>query len=60
MTITKSGLEIEPKGKTEETEGRFRGYLGQATGDTSEHLKGLAEEAKGLIQKDFGKTARKV
>jgi uncharacterized protein YjbJ (UPF0337 family) len=60
MTISKSGLEIEPKGKPQETERRFRGYLGQVTGDTSEHLKGLAEEAKGLIQKDFGKTERKV
>ena len=29
-----------------------------ATGDTSEHVKGRAEEAKGKIQKDFGRTER--
>ena len=33
---------------------KFRGDLGMATGDTSEHVKGRAEEAKGNIQKDFG------
>ena len=43
-----------------ETEGKFRGDLGTATGDTSEHVKGRAEEAKSKIQKDFGKTERKV
>ena len=60
MTISKSGLEIETKGKMEETEGRFRGYLVKATADTSEQVKGWAEEANGKIQKDFGKTERKV
>jgi uncharacterized protein YjbJ (UPF0337 family) len=60
MTISKSGLEIDTKGKIEETEGRFRGYIVKATADTSEHHKGRAEEAKGQIQKDFGKTERKV
>jgi hypothetical protein len=60
MTITKSGLEIETKGKREETEGRFRGDLLQATGDTGEQVKALAKEASRRIQKDFGKTERKV
>jgi uncharacterized protein YjbJ (UPF0337 family) len=60
MAISNSGLEIETKRKMEETEGRFRGYLGMATGDTSEHQKGLAEKANGKIQKDFAKTERKV
>ena len=60
MTISKSGLEIETKGKMEESEGRFRVDLVKATGDTSEHLKGQVEEAKGKIQKDFAKTERKV
>jgi uncharacterized protein YjbJ (UPF0337 family) len=60
MTIDKSGLEIETKGKMEETEGRFRGDLGRAaTGDTSEQVKGRAEEGEGQTQKDFGKTERK-
>ena len=60
MTISKSGLEIDTKGKREETEGRFRGDLLQVTGDTSEQVKGRAKEAKSWIQKDFGKTERKV
>jgi uncharacterized protein YjbJ (UPF0337 family) len=60
MTISKSGLEIETKGKREETEGRFRGDLLQVTGDTSEQVKGRAKEAKSRIQKDFGKTQPKV
>jgi uncharacterized protein YjbJ (UPF0337 family) len=60
MTISKSGLEIETKGKMEETEDRFRGNLGKASADTSEHVKGRDEEAKSKIQKDFGKTERKM
>jgi len=60
MAISNSGLEIETKGKMEETEGRFRGYLVKATADTSKHQKSSAEEAHGLIQKDFGQTERKV
>ena len=60
MTISKSGLEIEMKGKMEGTEREFRGDLGRATGDASEHVKGRTEEAKGEIHKDFGKTERKV
>jgi len=58
--ISKSGLEIETKGKREETEGRFRGDLLQVTGDTSEQVKGRAKEAKSRIQKDFGKAEPKV
>ncbi|HEX9129909.1 MAG TPA: hypothetical protein VF850_12180 [Gemmatimonadaceae bacterium] len=58
--ISKSGLEIETKGKREETEGTFRGDLLHVTGDTSEHLKRRVQEAKGQFQKDFGKTARKL
>ncbi|HEV2038024.1 MAG TPA: hypothetical protein VGQ96_05390 [Candidatus Eremiobacteraceae bacterium] len=60
MTISKNGLEIETKRKTEGTEREFRGDLGRATGDTSEHVKGREEEANGEIQKVFGKTERKV
>jgi uncharacterized protein YjbJ (UPF0337 family) len=59
MTISKSGLEIETKGKIEETEGRFRGYLVKTTAETSKHQKGGAEDANGKIQKDFGKCERK-
>ena len=60
MIINKSGLEIETKGTMEETEAKFRGDVGKAAADTSEHVKGRAEEAKEKIQKDFGKTERKV
>jgi hypothetical protein len=60
MAISESGLEIETKGKREETEARFRGYLLQVTGDTSEQVKSRAKEAKSWIRKDFGKTERKV
>jgi uncharacterized protein YjbJ (UPF0337 family) len=38
----KTGLENETKGRMKETEGKFRGDLGRAIGDTSEHLKGRA------------------
>jgi uncharacterized protein YjbJ (UPF0337 family) len=60
MAISNSGLEIETKGKMEEAEGRFRGDLLQVAGDTSEQVKGRAKGAKSRIQKDFGKTERKV
>lgn len=48
MTIDKSGLEKETKGKMKKTEKKFRGDLGKAIGDTSEHGKGQAEEAKAM------------
>jgi uncharacterized protein YjbJ (UPF0337 family) len=60
MTISNSGLEIETKGKMEETEGRVRGFLVKAKADTSEHRKGWAEEANGKIQTDFGQTEQNV
>lgn len=60
MAISKSGLEIETKGKREETERSFRGDLLEVTGDTDEQVKGRAKEANSRIQKDFGKTERKV
>jgi hypothetical protein len=60
MIINKSGLEIETKGTMEETEDKFRGDLGKAAADTSEHVKGRAEEAMRRIEKDFGKTERQV
>ena len=60
MTINKSGLEIETKDKTNDTEGKFRGDPRKVAGDTSERVNGRAEEAIRKIQKDFGKTERKV
>ena len=59
MTINKRGLENEIKGKIKETEGKFRGDLGKATGDTSEHVKGrfskstFLSNAMALLAFDF-------
>jgi uncharacterized protein YjbJ (UPF0337 family) len=40
--------------------GKIRGKLGDATDNTSEHIKGRAEELEGKVQKNFGKRERKV
>ena len=39
--------------------GKIRGNLGDATDNSSEHIKGRAEELKGKVQKNFGKGERK-
>ena len=39
--------------------GQVRGDVGDATDNTSEHIKGRAEELEGKIQKNFGKGERK-
>ena len=41
-------------------EGQVRGDLGDATDDTSEHIKGRAKELEGKIQKNFGKAEREI
>jgi uncharacterized protein YjbJ (UPF0337 family) len=35
--------------------GKVRGDLGDATDNTSEHIKGRAEQLEGKVQKNFGK-----
>ena len=48
-----------PEGDDVIVKGRVRGDLGDATDNTSEHIKGRAEELEGKIQKNFGKAERK-
>jgi uncharacterized protein YjbJ (UPF0337 family) len=38
--------------------GNLRGDLGDATDNTSEHIKGRAQQLEGKIQKNLGKTER--
>jgi uncharacterized protein YjbJ (UPF0337 family) len=38
--------------------GKMRGELGDATDNTSEHVKGRAQQLEGKIQKNFGKGER--
>jgi len=46
------------KGTAKEMKGQVRGDLGDATDNTSEHIKGRAEELKGKVQKNIGKAER--
>ena len=48
------------KGTAKEVKGQVRGDIGDATDDTSEHIKGRAEELKGKVQKNFGKAEREI
>ena len=59
-TTLKKETKVAKINETDLGSAKFRGDLGKATGDASEHMKGRAEEAKAKIQKDFGKIERKV
>jgi len=54
------GMENEIKGKAKEMKGNLRGDLGDATDNTSQHIKGRKEQLEGKIQKNFGKAERKL
>jgi len=56
--LNERGFENQVKGTGKEMKGQIRGDLGDATDNSSEHIKGRAEEAKGKIQKNIGKTER--
>ncbi len=56
--LNERGFENQVKGTGKEMKGQIRGDLGDATDNSSEHIKGRAEEAKGKIQKNVGKTER--
>ena len=56
--LEQRGLENQVKGTAKEMEGQVRGDLGDATDNTSEHIKGRKEQLEGKIQKNFGKTER--
>ena len=45
--LTRDGLKNQGKGVTDEVKGRVRNTVGGITGDSSEQLKGKAEELKG-------------
>jgi uncharacterized protein YjbJ (UPF0337 family) len=49
------GVENQAEGLGKEIRGRVRNAAGGLTGDTSEQVKGKAEELGGKIQKNFGK-----
>ena len=53
------GLENEIEGTMKEAKGNLRGDLGDATDNTSEHIKGRKEQLEGKIQKNFGKSQQK-
>ena len=57
--LKRDGLENQAKGTAKEMKGQMRGDLGDATDNTSEHIKGRAEELEGKVQKNFGKAERK-
>ena len=45
--LNERGLENQVKGTAKEMKGQVRGDLGDATDNTSEHIKGRAEELEG-------------
>ncbi|HEX9085724.1 MAG TPA: CsbD family protein [Gemmatimonadaceae bacterium] len=57
--LNERGLKNQVKGTAKEFKGRVRGDLGDATDNSSEHIKGRTEELKGKVQKNFGKGERK-
>ena len=58
--LNSRGIENETKGKAKEMKGNLRGDLGDATDNTSEHIKGRKEQLEDKIQKNFGKAERKL
>ena len=52
--LGKDGLENTGKGVAKEIEGRVRNAVGGLTGDTSEQIKGKAQELKGKTQRKIG------
>lgn len=58
--LNERGIENQVKGTAKEMKGKLRGDLGDATDNTSQHIKGRAEQAKGNVQKNFGKAEKKL
>ena len=52
--LNERGLENQVKGTGKEMKGKIRGDLGDATDNTSEHIKGRAEQLEGKIQERYG------
>ncbi len=58
--LNERGIENQVKGTAKEMKGKLRGDLGDATDNTSQHIKGRVEQAKGNVQKNFGKAEKKL
>lgn len=58
--LNERGLENQVKGTAKDVKGKIRGDLGDATDNSSQHIKGRAEQLEGKIQKNFGKGERKL
>ncbi len=58
--LNESGIENQVKGTAKEMKGKLRGDLGDATDNTSQHIKGRVEQAKGNVQNNFGKAEKKL
>jgi len=52
--LGRDGVENTGKGIGKEVEGRVRNAVGGLTGDTSEQIKGKAQELKGKAQRKIG------
>jgi uncharacterized protein YjbJ (UPF0337 family) len=52
--LTRGGLENEGKGLGKQAEGKIRNAVGGLTGDSSEQIKGKAQDLKGKVQRKIG------
>jgi uncharacterized protein YjbJ (UPF0337 family) len=52
--LDRDGVENEVKGTAKQGEGKLRNAVGGITGDTSEQLKGKAQDLKGKAQRKIG------
>jgi uncharacterized protein YjbJ (UPF0337 family) len=52
--MDRDGLENQVKGAGKQAEGRIRNSVGGLTGDTSEQIRGKAQELKGKVQRHIG------
>ena len=52
--LKRDGVENEVKGIGKQVEGKTRNAVGGITGDTSEQIKGKAQDVKGKLQRKLG------
>jgi uncharacterized protein YjbJ (UPF0337 family) len=50
----------EIKGAWKETKGKAREVWGEATGDTSQKVKGKIEQAEGTVQRKYGEAKTEI
>jgi uncharacterized protein YjbJ (UPF0337 family) len=58
--LNERGLENQIEGTAKEMKGKIRGDLGDLTDNESEEIKGRFDEFEGKVQKNVGKTERKL